>query len=137
AAALGWIRVSPEAAEACIALSLLLLALDVERGGAPAVSTRSGAATALLFGLVHGLGFAGGLREAGMPDQNVAWALLGFGAGVEIGQLSFLAVVLGGSWLIARGRFHRMTALAGAYAAGGLSMFWLIERGLRCIQAPR
>jgi hypothetical protein len=137
AAALGWVRVSPQAAEACIALSLLLLALDVERRGARAASTRSGAATALLFGFVHGLGFAGGLREAAMPDQNVAWALLGFGAGVEVGQVAFLAVVLGGFYLLARSRYHFAVAVTSAYAAGGLAVFWLIERVLMCIDVPR
>src|SRR5207248_4485665 len=54
ATALGWIRVSPAAAEACIALSLLLVALDVERRGAEPIGAIKGAGMALVVGLVHG-----------------------------------------------------------------------------------
>src|SRR5262249_44334900 len=90
--ALGLLKVAAPAAEACIALSLLLLALDV--GGDKVTGPRSAALTALIFGSVHGLGFAGGLRELGLPDRHVATALVGFGAGVELGQIVFLAAVI-------------------------------------------
>src|ERR1019366_3355702 len=98
ATALGWVHVSSTAAEACIALSLVLLAADVRIRGTPAPAWR-GARMAFVFGLVHGLGFAGGLREIGLPERAVAPALVSFGAGVELGQVAFLAVALGGLYL--------------------------------------
>lgn len=128
ATALGWIHVSSAAAEACIALSLLLLALDVERPGVPLLSARRAAGLALLFGLVHGLGFAGGLREVGLPEQAAAWALLGFGVGVELGQVAFLLLLLGLLQLVSGSRALRPAALGLTFAAGGLSAYWLIVR---------
>jgi Ca2+/Na+ antiporter len=85
---------------------------------------------AFAFGLLHGLGFAGALREVGLPHDHIPLALLFFNVGVEIGQLFFVAVVLG---LITMIRQFRMTRLPGAglaapYAIGSVAMFWVIER---------
>jgi hypothetical protein len=128
ATALGWVRVSPVAAEACIALSLVLVALDIERRGARVPTRWTAAGLAFLFGLVHGLGFAGGLREIGLPERDVAAALVSFGAGVEIGQVAFLAVVLLVTHYTQRMRHWSRVALGGAYAGGTVASFWLIER---------
>jgi hypothetical protein len=124
--AMGWIHVPAAPAEACIALSLVLLALDVR--AEPSVTARKGALAALVFGVVHGLGFAGGLSEAGLPDRHAALALVGFGAGVEVGQVAFLVVVLAVVALASRWRsFSRVVPLA-ATAIGSLATAWLLER---------
>jgi hypothetical protein len=100
ASALGWVRVSAPAAEACIAVSLVLVALDAGRAArdasrrAPGDDAWKTAGLAFAFGLVHGLGFAGGLTEIGLPSSAVPAALIGFAAGVEIGQVAFLAIAL-------------------------------------------
>jgi hypothetical protein len=140
ATALGWVHVAPAPAEACIALSLVLVALDVGRG--PAATSREDAARsrrargiaglAFLFGLVHGLGFAGGLREIGLPDRDVATALASFAAGVEIGQVAFLSAVLGCVHFARRSAAWPRVELAGAYLGGAVSSFWVIERVLGC-----
>lgn len=127
ATALGWIHVSAAAAEACIALSLLLLAADIRLVGPPAPRWR-GAALALVFGCVHGLGFAGGLREIGLPDHAIGAALLGFAGGIEIGQVAFLALVLISLHLARRLAVLPRIQLAGLYASGAVSTYWLIER---------
>lgn len=44
-------------------------------------------ALALVFGMVHGFGFAGLLKEAAAPDGLLPWALAGFNLGIEAGQL--------------------------------------------------
>ncbi len=125
ATSLGWIHVSSAAAEVCIALSLLLLAADVRVGHA---SPRwRGAAMALVFGFVHGLGFAGGLRELGLPDHAIGTALLGFAGGIEIGQVAFLALAL--TALHFARRLARVQ-LATVYAIGSVSACWVIERML-------
>lgn len=133
ATALGWLHVPSAWAEACIALSLVLLALDVQRPGLPAPSALRGAAAALVFGLVHGLGFAGGLQELGLPEQAVLPALVGFGAGVELGQVAFLAVVLLLASLAARLKVWPRLVLAGGYAAGAVSSCWLLQRVWLCL----
>jgi hypothetical protein len=130
ATALGWVRVSPIAAEACIALSLVLVAMDVERRGRRRGLRSRWAVAGLpfVFGLVHGLGFAGGLHEIGLPDRDVAAALVSFGGGVEIGQVAFLAVVLLAVHYARRMRSWSRVALAGGYAGGAVASWWLVER---------
>jgi hypothetical protein len=46
------------------------------------------------FGLIHGFGFAGALREIGLPRPQVPTALVLFNVGVEAGQLAVMAVLL-------------------------------------------
>ena len=133
ASALGWVHVSSGAAEACIALSLVLVALDIGRTEEP--SARRGAALAFVFGLVHGLGFAGGLAEIGMPASAIPAALVGFAGGVEIGQVAFLAIVLVLFALARRTRAGRLAPTLGAYAVGIVGCFWLFER-LRALFFP-
>jgi hydrogenase/urease accessory protein HupE len=49
---------------------------------------------AFLFGLIHGLGFAGALREIGLPPDAIVPALAAFNVGVEIGQIAIVALML-------------------------------------------
>ena len=133
AAALGWIQVSKEATEACIAMSLLLLALDVRRKDRPAPSDHSVALLALVFGLVHGLGFAGGMSELGLPTAQVGWALLGFGVGVEVGQIAFLTFALLLVYFLDRSRFSFRATLVMTYLAGGLAAYWFLDRVRDCL----
>lgn len=114
-AVLGWIEVRARPVEACIALSVLVLALELARkdagarGGAPGKHARAPTIAErwpwLLaggFGLLHGLGFAGALREAGLPQASVGAALFGFNLGVELGQLGFIALCLAAYALLTR-----------------------------------
>jgi hypothetical protein len=129
ATALGWLHVSATAAEACIALSLVMLARDVRPGSAAAERWR-GAGMALAFGFVHGLGFAAGLREIGLPEHAIGAALVGFGAGIELGQVAFLAVVLTILHLVRDMRARPAIERVAIYAIGALSSWWLIVRVL-------
>ena len=130
ATALGWIHVSPPAAEAAIALSLILVALDVGAGASLEEAAWQGPLIALVFGLVHGLGFAGALGAVGLPHQAVASALVGFGLGVEVGQIVFLGIVLLGLGALAHTRplLVPRVALAGSYVVGVTGAYWLFER---------
>ncbi|HEX3479940.1 MAG TPA: HupE/UreJ family protein [Kofleriaceae bacterium] len=129
ASSLGWIRVSSTAAEACIAVSLVLVALDVGRPTRDAPTEWKTAGLAFAFGLVHGLGFAGGLAEIGLPATAVPAALAGFAAGVEIGQVVFLAIAVTALALARRApRLERAAVQGGAYAVGGIGAFWLVQR---------
>ena len=128
ATALGWVHVFAPAAEACIALSLVLIALDVGDPEAERRAAWQGPLIALVFGLVHGLGFAGALSEVGLPDSAVASALVGFGLGVEVGQVAFLLAVMGGLALLSRVAPRPAVALAGSYLVGITGAFWLFQR---------
>jgi hydrogenase/urease accessory protein HupE len=133
ATAFGWVRVAAAPVEACIALSLVLLALDASRATGP--SARSTAALALVFGVVHGLGFAGGLRELGVPEHQLAPAVLGFGFGVELGQLACVVVAWQAlRWLDRSPRCFRVASFA-ATIAGALATAWLIERTLTLLES--
>jgi hypothetical protein len=131
ATALGLIHCSARAAEACIALSLILVALDASEPSQDDADSR-GPLLALVFGLVHGLGFAGGLSEIGLPDHAVAAALVSFGLGVEIGQVAFLVAVM--FLLAAAARLVPLPriAFAGSYVVGVTGSFWLVQRLWLC-----
>jgi hypothetical protein len=91
-ASLGWIDLSQHAhlIEAAIALSIAYVAADnLMRED----RRRSHAREAFVFGLIHGLGFAGFLRESLVNEQARGMALFAFNVGVEAGQLAVVIVL--------------------------------------------
>lgn len=83
-----------------------------------------------LFGLLHGLGFAGALTTVGLPPGDIPLALFAFNLGIEAGQLAFVGLVLG---VVAAFRALRLTwpepvMQVPAYAIGSLAAFWFFER---------
>lgn len=91
-AALGWVAAPARIVEPVIALSILhVAATNLLRRGAP---PRSRPLTTFAFGLVHGLGFAGVLRELGLPARATVASLLAFNVGVELGQLAVVLALL-------------------------------------------
>lgn len=54
---------------------------------------------ALLFGLIHGMGFANSVRMMLAKDQNIGWGLFGFNVGLEVGQLFFVVMILLLAWI--------------------------------------
>ncbi|NIP18451.1 MAG: HupE/UreJ family protein, partial [Xanthomonadales bacterium] len=92
AASLGILHVPSPPVEAVIALSIVFVATEIVRArqGRPGWTQRRPWLVAFIFGLLHGLGFAGALTEIGLPPQAVPLALLFFNLGVEAGQLLFI-----------------------------------------------
>ena len=141
AATLGLVNVPRPPVEAAIALSIVLIAVEVvnARRGKPSLAARWPWLVAFCFGLLHGFGFAGALAEVGLPHHAIPVALLFFNLGVEIGQLVFVAAIL-----TAAGLFRRAIALrlepalvqrtvsrldvTAAYAIGAVAAYWLMER---------
>jgi hypothetical protein len=122
--------------EATIAASVVLVAREATHD-APTLTRRAPWAVALVFGLVHGLGFAGALGAWGLPEGLVAWSLVWFNLGIELGQLAVvLAVVLAVAVATRRG-VQRLAPLrrAAAYAIGGLGAWWLLARTLAVVTA--
>ena len=126
-AALGWLTLRPAPVEACIALSILLVASEALRERAT-LAKRLPALVAFIFGLVHGLGFAGALKEIGLPENHLATALLTFNLGVEAGQL----LVVGAAFLLVRTASRwptiRLTRRPALYAIGSVAAYWTIAR---------
>ena len=85
---------------------------------------------ALVFGLIHGFGFANVLREMGLPSREVATSLLSFNLGVEFGQVVVVIVV--GSLLTALREWSeiagRRIVFIGSLAVIAAGVFWFIER---------
>lgn len=119
--------------ETCIALSVLLLAAEVarshaEHGEADTLVFRHPALVAGTFGLVHGLGFASALRDAGLSESSLAWSLAGFHVGIELGQLAFVLVVLALLHAARLVRAEAHTPRAMAYVTGTAAVFWTLTR---------
>jgi hypothetical protein len=135
-ATLGVVRVPSRPVEASIALSIVLLAVELvrRRRGEASLSARRPWLVAFAFGLLHGLGFAGALSQVGLPQGEIPLALFLFNAGVEVGQVAFVAVVLGvlaAARLAARRTTVRQptwSPLVPAYAIGCVAAAWLLER---------
>jgi hypothetical protein len=130
----GWLELPSEPVEAIIALSIVLLAVEIvhQHRGRSGLTTRCPWLVSFLFGLVHGLGFAGALGELGLPPAEVPAALLFFNIGVEAGQLLFIAVVLTLLWTLRKMKlpFPKKLRLAPQYALGIIATYWLIDRSL-------
>jgi len=131
-ATLGVVHVPAAPTEAIIALSILFLATEIvhKHNGQFSLTESYPWVIAFIFGLFHGLGFAGALSEIGVPQHEVPLALFMFNVGVETGQLLFIAVVVS---LIAMLKRIPFTAPQGSwrvmpYAIGSVAAFWTIER---------
>jgi hydrogenase/urease accessory protein HupE len=142
AATLGLVHVAQAPVEATIALSIMFVAAEIIHGahGEPRLATRAPWLVAFVFGLLHGFGFAGALREIGLPQQDVPLALLFFNVGVEVGQLLFIVAVVAVFSLLTRllrsrgsldhGPWHSETLIRTpvAYAIGSMAAFWTVQR---------
>jgi hydrogenase/urease accessory protein HupE len=132
AATLGWVHVPAPPVEALIALSIVFVAAEIVRmrRGVRSLTASAPWVVAFTFGLMHGLGFAGGLSEAGLPVGHIPTALLFFSVGVEAGHFMFVGITLSAIALARRTRIPlpRWAGLVPPYAIGGVAMFWVIER---------
>ena len=131
-AALGYLSLPQAPVEAVIALSIAFVAreLILMKPGERRLSEAYPWAVAFSFGLLHGFGFAGALKEIGLPHGDVPLALFTFNLGVEAGQLVFVAAILA----LYRAAMT-MTRLplpplrtAMAYCIGAVATFWLLTR---------
>ncbi|MFC4309294.1 HupE/UreJ family protein [Steroidobacter flavus] len=124
---LGLLTLRPPPVEATIALSIMLVAgeaLHKEQ----TLSRRWPALVAFLFGLVHGLGFAGALAEIGLPKNNMFVALLTFNVGVEVGQLLVVGLCYGVYRALASTPQFVMARTPALYAIGAIAAYWSIDR---------
>jgi HupE/UreJ protein len=139
AAAFGLIGVPERPLNACIALSIVFVGVEIvkQQRGEIGLTARYPWAVAFTFGLVHGIGFASALAGLGLERRLLPIALLFFNIGVEIGQLAFVLLVLALMWAHRRldAVLPRWGDALPAYAIGSVSMFWFFGRLLRVLVA--
>ena len=113
--------------EPIIALSIVYVGVDnlMVRGGRDMRVW-----IALIFGLIHGFGFASVLQEMGLPRGALGWSLFSFNLGVEIGQVT-VAVVVASALMALRARSDvagRRLAVAGSIVVTAAGTFWFVQR---------
>ncbi|WP_255731581.1 HupE/UreJ family protein [Phaeobacter sp. B1627] len=126
-ATLGWIQVAPTIVEPLIAASITLIALEnifVRKlhPWRPVV--------VFGFGLLHGLGFASVLGDFGLPVAQFIPALLGFNVGVELGQLTVIAIayVALGYWFGNHPKYRGRVAIPASATIALIGAYWFVER---------
>jgi hydrogenase/urease accessory protein HupE len=137
-ATLNIFRLPTELVELLIALSILLLAVEIikhrREGEQDSFTWRYPVSVSAVFGLLHGFGFAVVLQELGLPASMKVHALMFFNIGVELGQLAFivvvLAVVAAATRIAIIGKHRENLAEAAVYAIGICSAYWLFERSV-------
>ena len=129
------VRGAPPPVETVIALSIVFLAyeLSLPPGARDQVAVRFPWVVSFGFGLIHGLGFAGALREIGLPEGDIPLALLSFNIGVELGQIAFVLVVMAGGLVLralvpALWRHGAALTRGASYAIGSVAAFWVLDR---------
>jgi len=154
-AALNLVRLPIPPIEAVIALSIVFLAREIALDRRDTLTWRYPIAVSGSFGLLHGFGFASALSEIGLPQTEIPAALLAFNVGVEIGQILFVGAIISSVWVLTTfiGKVGFKVGLIGsanpsppkairpldwlrriekplAYAVGGITIIWTVERTL-------
>jgi len=131
-ATLGYASAPLAPLNAAIALSILFLGPEVirVRRGQTSLTIQYPWVVAFAFGLLHGFGFASGLKATGLPQADIAWALLLFNLGVEAGQVFFVFLILSMAWSYRRLEISwpRWSLALPGYTVGTLGAFWTIQR---------
>jgi hydrogenase/urease accessory protein HupE len=126
------VELSTRAVEALIAFSIVYLAVELlrqSRGESSLAITRPWV-IAFPFGLLHGFGFAGALRETGLATADIPSVLFFFNIGIEIGQIAFVLAVLAIAKLLQL--FYKPSLIEvrkySAYVLGSLASYWMMSR---------
>lgn len=125
--------------EAVIALSILMLAIELARPRTP-TSTLSVLQTrpwlaAFAFGLLHGFGFATALKELDLERSSLLFSLLTFNVGVEVGQLAFIGLLVVIFVLLRRSdRLSKYSESTMVNVMGAASAFWCLDRTIAILQ---
>jgi hydrogenase/urease accessory protein HupE len=131
-AALDIAQIPQAPVEAVIALSIMFVAAETlpQRRNGDDLANKAPWIIAFAFGLLHGLGFGGALKEIGLPQSDVPLALLTFNLGVEAGQVLFVLAVLGLMAVVNMVfEFKRpWSRTAVGYGIGSLAAVWFVQR---------
>lgn len=125
--ALGWVSIQAAIVEPLIAASIVYVAVE------DIVSSRLNHWRPVVifgFGLLHGLGFASVLGAFGLPEEQFIPALLGFNVGVEIGQLTVIALAFlaVGLWFGEKSWYRARITVPASVVIAGIGSYWFVER---------
>lgn len=123
----GVISLPSRVVEPLIAVSIVYIAFENLCG---AELKPSRVALVFGFGLLHGLGFAGALRELALPRSEFLTGLVSFNVGVEAGQLTVigLATLFLASWTSDPGRYRRYVVVPGSAVIAVVGAYWTLAR---------
>jgi hypothetical protein len=123
---IGAISLSPRVVEPIIALSIAVIGIENSFFRRPGASRWW---IVFVFGLVHGLGFAGVLREFGLPSGKFWSTLVAFNIGVELGQLAVIAIAFALTfWCRNRPWYFARVAAPISAAISAVALYWTAER---------
>ena len=130
--ALDLVKLDQGPVEAIIALSILFLARELAQDESERSRLTLGRpwVMAFIFGLLHGLGFAGALSDIGLPEDDLWFSLLLFNVGIEVGQIAVILVLATLVWLLSRMRWQKRFSTTAAWGMGCVAAFWTIDRTL-------
>jgi hydrogenase/urease accessory protein HupE len=124
-ATLGWFAPSPRLVEPLIALSVAYTGIENLFGAEQKTRWR----LTLLFGLIHGFGFAGAMQEIALPKERIPMSLFGFNLGVELGQLAIVALVFPLlQWASKKPTVRAKGFRAASAAIAAMGVIWCILR---------
>lgn len=125
-ATLGVVKVSASVVEPIIAASIVFVAL--ENIFRPRY-THWRLLVVFVFGLIHGLGFAGALGELDLPTNSLVAGLVGFNVGVEGGQLAVISIAFAATfWLRDAAQYRRWIVIPGSLYIALRGAWWTVER---------
>lgn len=126
-AALGIVTFPAKFIEIAIALSVIVVAIL----NLYPIAGYKRWSLALVFGFIHGFGFANILGDAGLQGQELAFGLIGFNLGVEIGQLAIVGVFVPIAYYLRNTWFYQQLIFkGGSMAVILIAIFWAVERSL-------
>jgi hypothetical protein len=85
-------------------------------------------ALAFVFGLFHGMGFAGFVEELEISQTTKLVSLLGRNVGIEFGQIVIIFLTLPALYLLSRTRFYRPFFVVSSVVLAAVSLVWVVER---------
>jgi len=131
-AAFGFLSLPTRPVEILIAMSIVLLAVEIIRKsrGGTSLATQKPYLISFVIGLIHGAGFASALSEIGLPKGTELIALLLFNLGVELGQIAIILLLLAGLWMATKAikNSRKPIEFVSAYLIGTIGMYWTVQR---------
>ena len=126
-ATLGWINLPPSIVEPLIAASIVYV--GIENILLPTLSPWR-PVVVFLFGLLHGMGFAGALRDIGIPQGEFLTGLLSFNVGVELGQLTIILAcyLTFGMWFGNKPWYRQRVVIPGSLLIAVIAAYWFVQR---------
>ncbi len=127
-AASGLVRLPGAVVESAIAATIALTAAVVIAGfGGVRIGLRQEVVATLVFGLIHGFGFAGTMSDLGLGGVSLLGPTLGFNIGLELAQLAAIGLLVVPLWLIARSAARGVALAAAVFIVAGM---WFLQRSI-------